>query len=85
SLGFLGFLRAFWGWGSGFDTSLVVGIALPAIVMWAATVGSVLPLGAKRLGFDPAVMSAPFITTFVDATGLIIYFEIARQVLGLTF
>ncbi|MEQ1821341.1 MAG: magnesium transporter [Fimbriimonadaceae bacterium] len=85
SLGLLGFLRAFWGWNSGFGTSLVVGIALPAIVMWAATVGSVLPIGAKRLGFDPAVMSAPFITTFVDATGLVIYFEIARQVLGLEF
>jgi magnesium transporter len=44
-------------------------------------VGSVLPIGAKRLGLDPAVMSAPFITTFVDATGLIIFFETARVVL----
>jgi magnesium transporter len=64
---------------------VIVGIALPSIVIWAATLGSVLPLGAKRLGIDPAVMSAPFITTFVDATGLIIYFEIARRVLGLEF
>lgn len=85
ALGTLGFFRALWGWGSGTEISLVVGLALPAIVMWAATVGSLLPLGAKRLGIDPAVMSAPFITTFVDATGLIIYFEIARRVLGLTF
>lgn len=85
TLGVVGFLRALWGWNSGLDVSLVVGIALPAIVLWAATVGSVLPLAAKRLKIDPAVMSAPFITTFVDATGLIIYFEIARQILHLTY
>lgn len=84
-LGICSFGRALLGWKSGLDISLTVGIALPIIVLWAATVGSVLPLGAKKLGIDPAVMSAPFITTFVDATGLIIYFEIARQTLGLTY
>lgn len=83
-LGTAGFLRALT-WRSGFDVSLVVGLALPMIVLWAAIVGSMLPLSAKKFGFDPAVMSAPFITTFVDATGLIIYFEVARRVLGLTF
>ena len=62
--------------------ALVVGFALPCIVVWAATVGSLLPIAAKRAGIDPAVMSAPFITTFVDATGLIIFFEIARRVVG---
>jgi magnesium transporter len=85
TLGFLGFVRAkapIVGWDQPIYLSLVVGIALPLIVVWAAAVGSVLPITAKRLGFDPAVLSAPFITTFVDATGLIIYFEIARQVLG---
>lgn len=85
TLGFLGFLRAMLGWNAGFEVSVVVGIALPLVVLWAATVASVLPLTAKRIGVDPAVMSAPFITTFVDATGLVIYFEIARRVLGLTF
>ncbi len=75
-LGMAGYLRALL-WGTSMELSLVVGIALPAIVLWAATVGSLLPLGAKRLRIDPAVMSAPFITTLVDATGLIIYFEIA--------
>lgn len=83
TLGLLAFLRALWGWNSGMDISLTVGIALPCIILWAATVGSVLPLAAKRLNIDPAVMSAPFITTFVDATGLIIYFEIARRILGM--
>ena len=41
------------------------------------------PLLADRVGIDPAVVSAPFITTVVDATGLIIYFLIARAVLGI--
>ncbi|RYG46681.1 magnesium transporter [bacterium] len=87
TLGFLGFVRAAipdpWGWNQPISLSLVVGLALPCIVVWAATVGSLLPIGAKGVGQDPAVMSAPFISTFVDATGLIIYFEVARRVLGM--
>ncbi len=86
-LGTIGFLRAWLpipiiGWGSQLDMSLVVGLTLPAIIMWSTTVGSLLPIGAKRFGIDPAVMSAPFISTFVDATGLVIYFEIAKRLLG---
>ncbi|MBN9501841.1 MAG: magnesium transporter [Armatimonadetes bacterium 55-13] len=86
-LGVVGFLRAFvnvpiLGWGAPLDLSLVVGAALPAIIIWSTSVGSLLPITAKRFGLDPAVMSAPFISTFVDATGLIIYFEIAKHVLG---
>ena len=81
SLGVLGFLRAYLGWQSGLPVSMIVALSLPAVVLWAATVGSLLPIAAKRLGIDPAVMSAPFITTFVDATGLIIYFEIALRIL----
>lgn len=79
-LGTVGYLRAR-AWGTDWHLSAVVGLALPAIVIWATAVGSLLPIGAKRLGIDPAVMSAPFITTFVDATGLVIYFEIARALL----
>ena len=78
TLGLCGFLRAML-WGTDWHISAVVGLALPAIVIWATILGSLLPLGAKRFGVDPAVMSAPFITTFVDATGLIIFFEIARR------
>lgn len=81
SLGLLGFARAFLGWKTGMDLSLVVGLALPSVVIWATLIGSVLPIGAKRIGIDPAVMSAPFISTFVDATGLVIYFEIARRIM----
>lgn len=82
TLGTLGFLRAWLGWHSPINLCLVVAFSLPLIVLWAASVGSLLPLGAKRAGIDPAVMSAPFITTIVDATGLIIYFEIALRVLS---
>lgn len=81
-LGTIGFLRATVVWGGPPPVGLVVGISLPCVVVWAAMVGSILPLSAKRLGIDPAVMSAPFITTFVDATGLVIFFETARGVFG---
>jgi magnesium transporter len=82
TLGTIGYLRAYFGWGSGPQISLIVGLALPAIIVWATTVGSILPLAAKRLNIDPAVMSAPFIATFCDATGLIIFFEIARRIIA---
>jgi magnesium transporter len=82
TLGFVGFLRAQFGWQTPLQLSMVVALALPTVVVWAGLVGSLLPIAAKRAGFDPAVMSAPFITTFVDATGLVIYFEIALRVIG---
>jgi magnesium transporter len=84
TLGAAGYGRALL-WGTDPSLSLIVALALPLIVIWAATVGSVLPLAAKRLGIDPAVMSAPFISTFVDATGLIIYFELARTAISTGF
>lgn len=65
------------------DIALVVALTLIAICIWSATVASALPLILRRAGVDPAVVSAPLISTLVDGTGLIIYFEIARFVLGL--
>ncbi|WP_019548254.1 magnesium transporter [Streptomyces sulphureus] len=61
----------------------VVALALVIICAWAATVGGTMPLLAKRLRIDPAVVSAPMVTTLVDATGLVIYFLTARVVLGI--
>ncbi|CAN5762076.1 magnesium transporter [soil metagenome] len=61
----------------------VVSLTLLAVCTLATLVGSLLPLLARRLGFDPAVMSAPFISTLVDASGLIVYFLIAKVVLGI--
>jgi magnesium transporter len=67
--------------GVGYDLALVVTLAIAAIVVWASLVGAVLPLVLQRLRIDPAVVSAPFITTLVDGTGLLIYFAIARLIL----
>lgn len=61
----------------------VVCLALALTVLCAKVVGCVLPMGAERLGIDPAVMASPFITTVVDALSLLIYFAIATQVLGI--
>jgi magnesium transporter len=69
----------FFGW----QFAIVIASTLVVICTWASFSGGLLPLLAKRLGIDPAVVSAPLITTLVDATGLIIYFLIARAVLGL--
>jgi magnesium transporter len=69
--------------GVGAQIGLVVALTLVAIGTWSAVVAAALPLVLRRLGVDPAVVSAPFITTLVDGTGLIIYFEIARAVLRL--
>ena len=63
--------------------ALVVSLTLVAICTLAAMVGALMPLAAQGLGVDPAVASAPFVTTIVDASGLLIYFLIARAVLDL--
>ncbi|WP_353112884.1 magnesium transporter [Microbacterium sp.] len=62
---------------------VVIGLTLVAVCTVAASIGGVMPLLARAIRVDPAVFSNPFITTFVDATGLIIYFLIAKAVLGL--
>jgi len=67
----------------GFQLALVLSLSLLSICTMAAIAGVVLPMTAQRVGVDPAVVSAPIITTFVDATGLVIYFLVARAVLGL--
>lgn len=66
-----------------FELALVVALTLVTICTWATLAGSALPLLAKRVGVDPAVVSAPVITTIVDATGLIIYFLFAIAILGI--
>lgn len=65
------------------DIAIVVAITLLAICAWATTVGSFLPILARRVGVDPAVVSAPLVSTLVDATGLLIYLSVARIVLDL--
>ncbi|WP_111718418.1 magnesium transporter [Homoserinimonas sp. OAct 916] len=65
------------------DIALVLLLTVTAIGTLAATVGGSIPLGARAAKVDPAIVSAPFISTFVDASGLVIYFLIARAVLGI--
>lgn len=81
-MGTAALLRAFT---LGVGTSLgpVVAVTALFIVIWASTVAAVLPLVLHHFKVDPAVVSGPFITTIVDGTGLIIYFTLARFILGL--
>jgi magnesium transporter len=87
-LGIIGFLRiTIW---SAFSdiygphwllVGLTVGTALIGIVLWGTLIGSLLPFLLRRLGFDPATSSAPFVATLVDVTGLLIYFTVALVML----
>jgi magnesium transporter len=87
-LGVIGFLRiTIW---SAFSTmygadwllvAVTVALSLVGVVMWGTISGSVLPLVLRRLGFDPATSSAPFVATLVDVTGLVIYFSVALVIL----
>lgn len=68
---------------AGHALALVVSLTLLSICTLASVVGSMMPLAARFFGVDPAVASAPFVTTIVDATGLLVYFLIAKTVLNL--
>ena len=63
--------------GVGTTIALVICLTLIVTVVIAKLIGALLPIVAKRLGFDPAVMASPFITTIIDACSLIIYFNFA--------
>jgi magnesium transporter len=64
-----------------FIVALTVGISLVGIVLWGTLAGSLLPFVLRRLGFDPAVSSAPLVATLVDVTGLVIYFSTAYLIM----
>ncbi|HEY4572441.1 MAG TPA: magnesium transporter, partial [Thermoanaerobaculia bacterium] len=87
-LGALGFTRIVI-WQKAFDTygvhgyliAFTVAMSLVGVVLWGTLIGSSLPFVLRRLGFDPASASAPFVATLVDVTGLIIYFSVASLIL----
>lgn len=83
ALGVLMYLRAEWADSGTAEIALVVGLTVLVLTTWAATVGAVLPVVLSKLKVDPAVVSAPFIASFVDGTGLIIYFTLAQYFLRL--
>jgi magnesium transporter len=56
----------------------VIAYSVAGICLWGTIVGSMLPFVFKRFGADPGVASSPFVATFVDVTGIIIYFSIAK-------
>ena len=58
--------------------AIVISLAVASICLWGTLVGSMLPLVFKRLGVDPGIASSPFVATFVDVTGIMIYFSIAN-------
>jgi magnesium transporter len=87
-LGTIGFLRiSIWSAFSNlygphwFLVASTVALALVGVVLWGSLVGSILPFILRRLGFDPATSSAPFVATLVDVTGLVIYFSVGFLVL----
>jgi magnesium transporter len=88
-LGIIGFLRiVIWSsispvYGEHYIlVGLTVGITLLFIVLWGTLCGSMLPIMLKKMGFDPATSSAPFVATLVDVTGLVIYFFVASLLLS---
>ena len=81
AMGVIGFIRALL-WKTGFPLAITVSVALFAIVLWANMIGALLPPLASKLKIDPAVISGPVMSTLVDATGLIIYFSLARWIIG---
>jgi magnesium transporter len=70
-------------WGSPMPLAMTVAVSLFTLVLWANSMGSLLPPLAAKLRIDPAVISGPVMSTLVDATGLFIYFTLARVIIGL--
>jgi len=82
-LSVVNFIRVFFTNNRDWLLCLTITLSLFCTILMAKTVGSVLPILAKRLKIDPAIMSAPLLTTIVDAVSLIIYFSIAKVIIGL--
>lgn len=85
-LGFVMFVLAmvlnFVVWQVELGVALAVGLTMPVVVVWANTIGTIVPVLADHFGIDPTVISGPMITTLVDATGLAIYYTLAGFMLG---
>jgi magnesium transporter len=80
-LGGIAFGRALL-WGVHTDLATCVGLTVLIVCTWANTVGALIPIGAEAVGIDPTVISAPLITTLVDASGLFIYLSVAKVLIA---
>jgi len=81
-LGTIGFFRVLMYKDQHVPFALTIAVTLVGIVMTGCTVGSMLPLGLKKLGFDPATSSTPFIASLVDVVGIIVFVNIAKVIMG---
>jgi len=81
ALGVVGFGKAVFLDGASMEVAFVVSLTLALTVLLAKLAGCLLPLGAKRIGLDPAVMASPFITTIVDTLSLLVYFAVATALI----
>ncbi len=82
ALAIASFFKVIWIDGASMTVSFVVSMTILMTVLTAKITGCILPILAQKLGFDPAVMANPFITTIVDALSLVIYFNIASGIIG---
>jgi magnesium transporter len=80
-LGAIGYGRAVL-WGNPPAVAMVIGVTLMAVVLTGTLVGATLPLVFTKLGLDPAIASSPFVSSFVDIAGIVIYLSVATAVLG---
>ena len=83
TLGLIAFIRGYLENEPSHKIAFVVGSAMIIMVIWANLVGSLLPLILTKFKFDPAVISSPFMATFIDFTGIMIYFNLAIWFYGL--
>ena len=81
ALGFVAFLKCYFFDKVGLSVSLIVALTIIGIVIMAKAVGSLLPMIAEKLGFDPAIMASPLISTILDSLSLIVYFTIAKTII----
>jgi magnesium transporter len=72
-----------WIWKSSFLTSLAISISLVTVIVVAGIIGTFIPMFLHKRGIDPAIATGPFITTSNDIFGILIYFTIAKLLLGI--
>ena len=83
ALSLLNFLRVMYIDGNGFFVALTISTAMLVTVMVAKTVGGMLPMIAKAIGIDPALMAGPLVSSIIDMISLVIYFALATLILGI--
>jgi magnesium transporter len=79
-IGVVAFAQAYW-ITHDLRLALTIAVTVCTICVWSTAVGAIVPIAAHRMGVDPTVLSAPLISTLVDATGLLIYMSIAKLIL----